>query len=116
MTYVIIKEPHPLDKVWGAAIEAVEQANGRMELLGSDFTDAELDAAGDVRTAAILTVLALPARNLSDSLYKLDLAGIDGGHLRNDCDPSAIINEANDVLNAALRRGHDMKREGARNG
>lgn len=105
MSWIIIKRPHPLDRVWSRAIADVEAANSAMDALGDDFTDEQLDAAGAVRTEAIMTVMALPARSIDDSIYKLDLAGIDGGHLRTDCDPSAIMNEMLSVLDTAVGRG-----------
>lgn len=105
MIYTITKSPHPLDAIWGDATEALCDADAAMDALGDNYTDEQLNAASEVRTAAIMTIMALPARNVADSLYKLDLAGIDSGHIRTDCDPSAIINEANAVLNAALARG-----------
>lgn len=111
MTYIIIKQPHPLDKIWTAAFDAIDAANDAMDELGSDFTDEELKKAGDLRTEAIMAIMALPARNLSDSIYKLDLAGIDGGTCRDDCDMRAIMNEATDLLDVAISRGRKLKSE-----
>lgn len=105
MTCIIIKQPHPLDAIWEQAVEAVSNAHHAMIDLGDDFTNAQLDAAGDVTTAAIQVVMALPARNLSDCLFKLDCAGIDDGHIRVDCDARAIIAEATALLDAGHHRG-----------
>jgi len=111
MTYIIIKQPHPLDKIWSAAFDAIDAANDAMDELGDDYTPEDLAKAGDVRTEAILAIMALPARNLSDSIYKLDLAGIDGGTCRDDCDMRAIMNEATDLMDAAISRGTKLVKE-----
>ena len=108
MTWIIFKQPHPLDKVWSDAIEALSDADSAMDALGDDYTDEQINAAGAVRMSAILTVLALPARNISDSLYKLDCCGIDDGHLINDCNPAAIMDEAREMLDASIARGRGL--------
>lgn len=112
MTYTITKTPHPLDAIWSDAAEAYSDAvsaRDALDTLGEGCTDEQIDAAADAVTAAIMTIMALPARNVADSLFKLDCAGIDDGNIRTDCDPSAIINEANDVLNAAIARGRQKE-------
>lgn len=105
MSWIIIKQPHPLDRIWSKAMEDIEQANAALDALDTDFSDAEVDAAKDRRTEAMLAIMALPARSVSDSAYKLDLAGIDGGHLHVDCDAHAIMEEMISVLDAAIGRG-----------
>lgn len=108
MTWIIFKQHHPLDKVWSDAVEALSDADSAMEALGDVYTDDQINAAGAVRMDAIRTILALPARNISDSLYKLDCCGIDDGHLINDCDPAAIMDEARDLLDSAIAQGRGL--------
>lgn len=105
MTYTIIKHPHPLDAIWSQAIEDYSDACSAIEGFPDNFADEQLDAAGAVRTAAILAIMALPARNLADSLFKLDCAGVDSGNIRSDCDPTAILNEAVHIHDEACARG-----------
>lgn len=93
MTWAIIKIPHPLDAVWDRANEELGDA---CELtVGRD----------DAITAATMTIMALPARNLADSIQKLDVAGIDRENPRADCDLQAIMNEACDLIDTAVARG-----------
>lgn len=108
MTYTITTGPHPLDKVWSDAIEAMHNAQCDME---AAKTDGEMNAVAARITEAFLTLMALPARNLSDCLYKFDVAGVDHGCFRNDCDPHALLEEAHDVLNAAIVRGSALQAE-----
>lgn len=108
MTWIIFKQPHVLDKVWNDARAALREADSAMDGLGDNYTDEQINAAGAVRMDAIQAILALPARNISDSLYKLDCCGIHDCHLINDCDPSAIMDEARDLLNAAVVQGQRL--------
>ncbi|MBA4092045.1 MAG: hypothetical protein C0494_15845 [Sphingobium sp.] len=111
MSWVTLKRQHPLDKLWSVAIDAVSNADTVMDRLGSEFTDEQLNAAGTLRTEAIMTVMALPARNIADSLYKLDLAGVDGdASPRTDCDLRSLMNEATAVLDAEISRGAKLQR------
>ncbi len=100
--YIIHKRRHPLDRIWEAATEALSEANHAMDALGDDHSDAELDAAGEVRTQCILAIQALPVRNLSDAFAKLDAAQANDQQLRNDCSLTAIIDEALDCLDASI--------------
>lgn len=96
MTWAIIKLPHPLDGVWSRVCEDLDAAN-------------ELEnGSEEATTAAIMTIMALPARDLADSLYKLDCVGIDGPTPRSDCDLQAIMNEACGLIDAAMERGRRL--------
>lgn len=93
MTWAVIKTPHPLDAIWSRACEDLDNAN---ELtVGSE----------EATTAAIMAIMALPARNLADSLYKLDCAGIDTPTPRTDCNLQAIMDEACTLTDAAVALG-----------
>tara|TARA_R110000868_G_scaffold305573_7_gene566627 strand:- start:10942 stop:11313 length:372 start_codon:yes stop_codon:yes gene_type:complete len=110
MTWIIIRQPHPLDIIWSKAFEDVSDAQSALDALGDDYTNAQADAATDAITAAIQVIMALPARTLSDSLIKLDLAGVDGSgdSIRCDCDVLAIMNEATGLLDAGIARGSKL--------
>lgn len=93
MTWAVIKTPHPLDAVWERASEDLDNAN---ELaVGSE----------EATTAAIMTIMALPARNLADSILKLDCVGIDRTNPRTDCNLKAIMEEACALIDAAVTLG-----------
>jgi hypothetical protein len=110
MIYTITQQPHPLDAIWEAAAEAWSDATAAMDALGSDFEDSELDAAGQKVTEALHVLLSLPARNVADSIYKLYASGIEqSGGARTDCDVSAIMNEALDLLDEATARGRALE-------
>ncbi|MFX4086136.1 hypothetical protein ACKU27_13645 [Sphingobium yanoikuyae] len=113
MTWIITTPPHPLDEVWSNAIKALSDADEAMERLGEDATDNQLNAVGDVRSDTITEILALPSRNVSDCLFKLECCGVAEGHLINDCDPAAIMDEAKDLLDAAIAKGCGLIRAGA---
>ncbi|MEE4452886.1 hypothetical protein [Novosphingobium resinovorum] len=93
MTWAIIKQPHPLDAIWSRACEDLDDANELAS--GSE----------EATTAAIMAIMALPARNLADSLYKLDCAGIDRPSPRTDCNLQAIMDEACTLTDAAIALG-----------
>lgn len=109
MTYSIIKEPHPLDDIWNLAMLAVENADEAIEALGNDFEDAQLDALVAVRWRAVMSICALPARNLGDTIYKCTVSGIWNGNPLSDVSATAIFNEADELLDAAIARGHALK-------
>jgi hypothetical protein len=110
MSWIILTQPHPLDRFWSDAIEAVDKAQSAMDALGSDFTDEALAVVAADLSDAIRALMALPARSPSDSLYKLKLAGVDNDHApRVDCDFDAIMNEATSVLDVAVARGAILK-------
>ncbi len=111
MTYTIITTPHPLDDIWELAALAVEKAEADINALGDDYEDEQLDAAVEVLNRAVLAICALPARNLADTLYKCSVSGIWNGKCLNDVSASAIFNEADDLLDAALGRGREMQAE-----
>jgi hypothetical protein len=102
--YIILREPHPLDAIWTIANEEVERASDAIEATPDDVTDAQLNAAGEVLTRAVLAIMALPARNFDDIITKLMLTGIEDGPARNDRIRD-ILNEACLVLDAAIQRG-----------
>lgn len=109
MSWIILTQPHPLDCFWSDALRAVENAQTALDDLGKGVTDEALEHAASDLTAAIRALMALPARNPSDSLYKLMLAGVDNDHApRTDCDFDAIMNEATAVLDAAIAQGAAM--------
>lgn len=108
MSWVTFKQPHPLDGVWSQALDAVQNAQTAMDDLGADFTDEELAEAGDAVTAVLNVIWALPARNLSDSLIKLSLAGVEDSP-RTDCDIGAILIEAIGLLDASVARGEKLR-------
>lgn len=111
MTYIVFTQPHALDAIWSQAVEVFHNAGVAMDDLGGDFTNEELDTVANDFAAAVQVIMALPARHLSDSLFKLDCAGIDGPDgIRPDCDATAIMNEANKLLDAAIARGTKLKK------
>jgi hypothetical protein len=76
-----------------------------MDALGDDFTDADLNSAGERITRAVRAICALPARNADDVSLKLT-AMSDGNQVRNDCDLNAAIDELCNVLSDGIRAGH----------
>lgn len=105
MTYIILKQPHPLDGIWSAAMIAVDDAHEAIDALPSPYTNEEIDALVDKHTAAVLALIALPARNAADCIYKLDLTGpLDSGPMAG-CDRAAIITEALSLINVGVSRG-----------
>ncbi|MBZ9649406.1 hypothetical protein K9B33_17870 [Sphingobium sp. 3R8] len=108
MTYIIITQPHPLDNLWGVALEAVQAAEDMFEALGEDYTNDEANSAGAALSEALGAVWALPARNMSDIIVKLNLADLDGA-TRDDCPVREIMNEATEILDAGIARGTKLK-------
>lgn len=104
MSWIIIPQPHPLDKLWSVALDAVQTAEDMFDALGEDYTNEQADEAGEVLTEALAGLWALPARNMSDVLVKLNLADLDGA-IRNDCPIRDIMDEATEVLDAGVARG-----------
>lgn len=104
MSWIIIPQPHPLDKLWSVALAAVQTAEDMFEALGEDYTREQANAAGDALAEALAGLWALPARNMSDVLIKLNLADLDGA-IRDDCPIRDIMNEATEVVDAAMARG-----------
>jgi hypothetical protein len=105
MTYIILKRPHPLDGIWSGAMSAVDDAQDAIDALASPYTNDAIDALVDRHTAAALAVIALPARNAADCIYKLDLTGpLDSGPMVG-CDRAAIITEALSLIDAGVLRG-----------
>jgi hypothetical protein len=105
MTWIILKQSHPLDAIWSAAMIAVDDAQEAIDALPSPYTNEEIDALVDQHTAAALAVLALPARGVADCIYKLDLTGpLDAGQMMGT-DRNAITAEALALIDAGISRG-----------
>tara|TARA_R110000787_G_scaffold208846_8_gene318933 strand:+ start:21287 stop:21655 length:369 start_codon:yes stop_codon:yes gene_type:complete len=112
MSWVIIKQPHPLDAIWSQAVEAYSDAEHALDNLQSPFTDEENNALVAAVGDAVQVIMALPARNLSDSLFKLDIAGVENADgIRFDCDAAAIMSEARALLEKAMGRGARLARD-----
>ncbi|MBA4091416.1 MAG: hypothetical protein C0494_12620 [Sphingobium sp.] len=109
MTDIIITQPHPLDAIWSQATEAVEDAQSAIDALPNPYTDEEIDPLVMTHLKAVGVVLALPARNLSDCLYKMDKAGLLDGARLVDFDHDVVVQETFAVLNAAVARGTKLK-------
>lgn len=69
MSWIILKQPHPLDAIWSKSFEEVSDAQRALDALGDDYTNAQADAASDALTAAIQVIMALPARTLGVGAY-----------------------------------------------
>lgn len=111
MTYIILKQPHPLDAIWEQAVEAVSNAQYAVDSQPDDFTNADNDRLNEALLEAIAVVIALPARHVSDSLYKLDLSGLsDEGELVG-IDQRAIFQEGLTLMDAALLRGDKLMKQ-----
>ncbi|WP_416463229.1 hypothetical protein [Sphingomonas sp. VDB2] len=109
MTWIIIKQPHPLDAIWSHAMTAVDLAQTAIDDLPDPYTNEEIDALVDVHTAAALAVIALPARDVADCISKLDLTGpMTAGPLVGT-DRTAIINEMLDLIDVGLSQGAKLK-------
>lgn len=110
MTWIIFKQPHPLDALWSLAMAAVDEAHEAVEALRENYTNEEMDALVDKHSDAAQAVLALPARNVADCIYKLDLTGpLDGCQLV-WADRNAITDEALSLIDAAVSRGEKLKK------
>ncbi|WP_311270518.1 hypothetical protein [Sphingobium sp. WCS2017Hpa-17] len=105
MTYIILKQLHPLDAIWSHATRAVELAQAAIDDLPEPYTNEEIDALVDVHTAASMAVLALPARNVADCISKLDLTGPITGCPLVGTDRSAILNEMLDLIDLGISDG-----------
>lgn len=110
MSWITIKRAHPLDGVWSQAMEAVSDAQAAADNQPADFTDAQNDALCGVLLDAIAVVMALPARDVSDSLYKLDLSGLGEDGPLTRFDQNEIMREALAVNDAAITRGAKLLR------
>lgn len=109
MTYIILKQPHPLDAIWSAAMVAVDEAQDAIDDLPSEYKDEEIDALVDKHMVATLAVLALPSRHVADCIYKLDLTGpLDGCQIVGT-DRHAITVEALALIDASISRGAKLK-------
>ena len=109
MSYIILKQPHPLDAIWTHAMAMVDDAQTAIDDLPESYTNAEIDTLVDCHTEAALAVIALPARHPADCIFKLDLTGpLDSGPMAG-CDRSAIITEALGLIDAAIARGAKLK-------
>lgn len=105
MTWIILKQPHPLDGIWSAAMIAVDDAQDAIDALPSPYTNEEIDGLVDKHSAAAMAVLALPARDVADCIYKLDLTGpLEGGQIV-WADRDAITSEALGLIDAGVSRG-----------
>lgn len=109
MTYIILTQPHPLDAIWSHAKEKVDDAQTAIDNLPEPYTNDEIDALVDKHIEAAIVVLALPARDVDDCIFKLDLTGPLNGAPLADFDRSAITAEALALLSAAIARGTKLK-------
>ncbi|MAN12137.1 MAG: hypothetical protein CMN63_06950 [Sphingobium sp.] len=108
MSWIIIKQPHPLDSIWSVAMAAVNDAQDAIDALPSPYTDEEIDALVNSHTAAAQAVIALPARGLVDCIYKMNLTGpMDSGPAAG-FDRDAIISEALSLIDAGVSRGNRL--------
>lgn len=105
MTYIIIKQPHPLDAIWSHAMEMADEAQDAIDALSQPYTNEEVDPLVEKRMAAALAVIALPARNIADCIYKLDLTGSLDDPPFVGCDRAAIITEALGLIDVGTSRG-----------
>ncbi|KKW92271.1 hypothetical protein [Sphingobium chungbukense] len=109
MSWIIIKYSHPLDQIWSKAMAEVDDAQDAIDALPDGYSDEEIDALVDKHSTAAQAILALPARNVADCIYKLDLTGpLDGGQIV-WADRDAITNEALTLIDAAVARGAKLK-------
>lgn len=118
MTYIIIKRPHPLDRLWNGLTEGVTDAFDALEAIPDDPEapgDVDLDAADAAYRIArdrLAEMLALPARNLCDVFSKLDaLLDDDGERIKGALKP--VLEEFLDLLEAGENAGREYEREQA---
>lgn len=112
MTCIILSRPHVLDAIWSQAVEAYSDAEHALDNLPTPFTDEDNNALVAAVGDALQVIMALPARNLSDSLFKLDIAGVEGADgIRFDCNTAAIMSEARALLEQAMGRGAKLTRD-----
>ncbi|WIA57798.1 hypothetical protein N6H05_08380 [Sphingobium sp. WTD-1] len=105
MTSIIIKQPHPLDRLWTLINLDLEQADDALEALPEDCSDEDRDAAVNHRLDVIHAMMALPARHMDDCLTKLIASGCEGGDSLPGCNVREILNEATRVMDAGLSHG-----------
>jgi predicted metal-dependent hydrolase len=108
--YIIIPRstPHPLDTVWTFAKERLEVADEAIDALGDDYSDEEIDPLVDVRTLAVASIQALPARNIDDMMFKLNAALGDGDLVGADCSVGAIIDETLALITSSMQPVADV--------
>jgi len=111
MTWIIIKQPHPLDRIWAIASAHVEEAQEALDDLPEGAPVEQELAAADALYAAQIALITLPARSIGDCLSKLIISGVEAGDEVAGVDVRAIINEMTCVLDAACQRGAQLKRE-----
>lgn len=109
MSYIILKQPHPLDGLWNIAAKAVSDTQDAIDNAPPNCADANMDALVYANAKAVLAVIALPARHVDDSIYKLSITGPLGEGTIADIDREAILNEAIDVVAAAYARGQKLR-------
>lgn len=108
MSWIILKQPHVLDTIWSMASDAVDKTQSAIDDLVAPYTNEEMDALVNANVAAILAVMALPARNIDDALYKLTISGpLDCGPM-DGIDREAILNEALETVDAGRCRGRKL--------
>jgi len=108
VTSIIIKQPHPLDRLWTLINLDLEQADDALEALPDDCSNEERDAAVDHRLSVIHAMMALPARHLDDCLIKLTASGCEDGDSLPGCNVRDIINEATALLGDGIWRGNKL--------
>ena len=111
MSWILIKQPHPLDAIWQIANERHEAAREALDALPDTATQDEEDAASDAVTQAELAILALPARSMDDCIIKLMVSGMETGDVLTVINPSDIVNEMVRVLDEACQRGRNFTKE-----
>lgn len=106
MTYSIAKQAHPLDDIWSHAQELHSDCVLAFEKVKDHEDEAVYNAAGDARDRATHAIMALPARNLGDTLYKLTVSGFWDGEPRfSGRQLAVILDEGQELLEEALQLG-----------
>ena len=111
MSWIIIKQPHPLDEVWRYACQQREAAQDAVDALPDGTSQEQEDAASAALYAAEMAIIGLPARNFSDCVVKLTVSGLETGDVLTGCDPTTIVNEMTSVMDAAIHRGEKLRRD-----
>ena len=108
MTEIILQRPHPLDPLWYGLPEHVQEAWNACEA-AAPCPDEKMDQLVSEAYRRLHAMLALPSRNISDVLVKID-ALMDSN---DECEPirggiealRKVHDELLEVLNAGLAAG-----------
>jgi len=111
---IIIKRPHPLDRIWSGLPDRVQDAYMAIEAIDENSAayDDEVEAACAVADERLDELLAVPSRNLNDVAMKFRLLHMrDGNFDRFPAEFASVLDEFLDMLEAGMEAGRKYELE-----